>query len=122
MTAFRGSSSESTRQAKNLLSPDGAREAIGNWSTNATVPLNANNTLHLRVVALRTDSTLRALGLYTTISGLMLGHEWKHLGGIVNTSNTGLTYQIHLLHEWKLLGAGIYTSSEEYAGRLNNVH
>ncbi|WBO83543.1 hypothetical protein [Hymenobacter yonginensis] len=114
--ALRGSSSTSDTKARNLLENGRLEHPIGNWGSSASIPLNPNNELCLRFEGVRTDSTLRVHGMYSSISGLMLGHEWKPLAGMANTRKQGVSYEIFLSHEWKLLGIGLYVSSEEYTG------
>jgi hypothetical protein len=114
--SFRSSSSNSDIRAKNLLETGRLEHLVGNWGSSATIPLNPNNELHLRFEGIRTDSTLRVHGMYSSVSGLMLGHDWKPLAGMANTRKQGISYKVFLIHEWKLLGIALYTASEEYTG------
>lgn len=114
--SVRGSNSVSDARPKNLLANERQGQPIGNWSTSTTIPLNFNNRLSLRFEGIRTDSMVRAHGMYSTVSGLMLGHEWKPLAGMANSEKKGVSYSVFLLHEWKMLGVVLYTSSEEYEG------
>ncbi|GGG29372.1 hypothetical protein GCM10011378_02570 [Hymenobacter glacieicola] len=121
LSVFRGGRDEVPEKAKNLITPDPTRTGLGNWSTHTTIPINPNNKLTLLLEGKRTDSTFQPYGLYATVSGVLIGHEWKPLIGIVNTTHKKqLTYEVLMLHEWKLMGAKIYTSSDEYAGTLSS--
>ena len=101
---------------RNLLASAKPQQEIGNWGTTQRLPMNRHNQLTVRIEAQRTDSTTRPLGLYTGVSGLLAGHNWKPIGGLINSEDHKLYYQVHMLHEWKLLSLTLYTSSEEYAG------
>ena len=118
ISAFTGNRKSDSEQNKNLLAHDITGERVGNWGTNASTPLNYSNQLDLLVEGQRTESTVQPTGLYTSVSGLVLGHEWKPMGGIVNSGKTGLTYQVVIMHKWNLLGANLYTSVEEYTGSI----
>ncbi|MBT9394732.1 hypothetical protein KLP40_16300 [Hymenobacter sp. NST-14] len=113
---LRGSSSTSNTKARNLLENGRLEHPIGNWGSSASVALSPNNKLHLRFEGVRTDSTLRIQGMYSGVSGLVLGHEWKPLAGMAHAKKQGVSYEVFLSHEWKLLGIGLYISSEEYTG------
>ncbi|MBC6697071.1 hypothetical protein [Hymenobacter sp. BT190] len=114
--SLRSNNSTSADRPKNLLADERKEHPIGNWGTGAMVPLNPNNALHLRFEGIRTDSTLRVHGMYSSVSGLMLGHEWKPLAGMTNIRKQDISYEVFLIHEWKLLGITLYTASEEYTG------
>lgn len=113
---LRGSNSNSNIQDKNLLGNGRLEHPIGNWGSSGTIALNPNNELHLRLEGIRTDSTIRVNGMYCSVSGLMIGHEWKPLTGMASAWKHGISYEVLLIHEWKLLGIGLYTNSEEYTG------
>jgi len=83
-----------------------------------TLPINSFTQFYARIVAERTDSLIRPFGLYTGVSGLVVGHNWKPLGGFVNIENNKLYYQADMIHEWKLLGFVLKTTIEKYAGNL----
>ncbi|AII52537.1 hypothetical protein N008_11190 [Hymenobacter sp. APR13] len=93
---LRGSSSTSDTRARNLLENGRLEHPIGNWGSSASVPLNPNNELHLRFEGIRTDSTLRVHEMYSGVSGLMLGHEWKPLAGMAHTRKQGVSYEVFL--------------------------
>lgn len=114
--SLRGNNSTSDGRPENLLADERKEHPIGNWGSSANIPLNPNNALHLRFEGMRTDSTLRVHGMYSSVSGLMLGHEWKPIAGMANIRKQGISYEVFLIHEWKLLGIGLYTDSEEYTG------
>ncbi|RSK51160.1 hypothetical protein [Hymenobacter rigui] len=112
------SSQEPEGNIPNLLAPANNGQPLGNWSQSTTVTLNPNNKLHLIFEGTRTDSSFVVSGLYPTISGLMLGHTWKPLGGTANVQQHQVAYDVILLHQWKLLGIPLYTSSGEYKNRF----
>lgn len=118
--AFRNSSNpEFHSKAKNLLAREAGSNGIGNAAWQRNVELNANNKLSILVEGRKTGTTIEPLGLYTTVSGLMLGHKWTPLSGSAYPQSNKLAYNILLLHEWSLLGVRLYVSSEEYEGILS---
>lgn len=117
---FRGNQREAAT-SENILASAREGKPFGNWSGSSSTVMNPNNKLHLRFEGLRTDSTLQIIGMYSTVSGIMLGHEWQPLGGMAHVSGRSLIYQLDLLHTWKLLGFPLYTTSEEYQGSLSTT-
>lgn len=121
LAAFKSTESEEKNgSVKNLLERSENLKSLGNWRSNQIVEMqnNSYNKLNILVEAEHTDSTLRPLGLYPSVSGIIIGHDWKPWVGLVNTKDGQLTYQVILLHDWKLMGIKLYTTSEEYAGTI----
>ncbi|MBX0291250.1 hypothetical protein K3G63_12425 [Hymenobacter sp. HSC-4F20] len=118
MGGSRSDSPGPASKARNLLAPEPGHGQLVNWSTHHSATLTPLHQLTIRVEGQRTAAEVQPTGLYTTVSGWMLGHSWQPLLGMVNKTANGLSYNIFLLHEWKLLNARLYVSSEEYTGTL----
>ena len=116
LVSFRGR--EETEPAKNLLSSAKPVGQVGNWSAIRQVKLSPTNELSILAEGKRTENGVKPYGLYTTTSGVVIGHEWKPQLGVVQGGSGQLQYHIVMLHEWKLLGMKVYANSEEYTGQI----
>lgn len=105
-------------KAKNLLEPEPGYGKPANWSAQRSTTLTPLHQLTITANGQRTASEVQPMGLYTSVSGWMLGHNWQPFAGMAYRADNGLAYTVVLLHEWKLLGARLYVSSEEYTGTL----
>ncbi|SES85744.1 hypothetical protein [Hymenobacter actinosclerus] len=115
LVSFRGR--EESKPAENLLKSAKPAGQVGNWSTMQHVGLNPNNRLSVLIEGNRDGDNVKPYGLYTTVSGVMLGHDWRPLRGMANGQNGQLAYSVTVLHDWKLLGINVYTTAEEYEGQ-----
>lgn len=115
LVSFRGR--EESKPAQNLLGSSKPAGQLGNWGSVQHVDLNPNNKLSIIMEGNRTNNEVALHGLYATVSGLMIGHDWKPLGGVASGRNGQLSYNVTVLHDWKLLGVKMYTTAEEYKGQ-----
>ena len=107
-----------TDKAKNLLVNDKPAAEMGNWSTLTSFSIHPSYKFQLLVEGKRTPSVLEPVGLYVTVAGVVVGHHWEPLMGVVNSTDGQLDYQVVISHDWRLLGFRVYTTIEEYTGKF----
>lgn len=97
----------------NLLANAPAQSPVANSSAQQHIELGGTNTLFLLAEYNLTNGIIEPRGLYATVSGLMLGHEWEPVTGSLIQSGSQLHYIAVLNHRWSLLGLPVFTQSDE---------
>lgn len=99
--------------AKNLLAQAPTHGPVANAGTSKVIALGGTNQLFLRAEYNIHGSTLTPKGLYATVSGIVLGHQWEPSMGMLQPEGPRLHYWAVLNHRWLLLGTPVFTSSGE---------
>lgn len=108
-----------TRPAKNLLANPSEHGHPANASAGQNINLGGSNELHLRAEFDSANNTLTPHGLYAVVSGIMLGHQWEPVLGMLQQQGSQLHYWTVLNHQWLLLGIPVFTSSgTEFEGLM----
>jgi hypothetical protein len=107
---------------KNLLTKSAQHGPVSNASAQQTISLGGTNQLYLLAEYDANGNTFRPRGLYTSVSGVMLGHQWEPNLGMLQQEGQRLHYWTVLTHHWLLLGTPVFTSSGvEYEGFIKPV-
>lgn len=114
----RSSEMSSKLPAENLLASKPKNIPLGNGSTHQRIDLGGSNTVFILAEYYKQDSIIRPRGLFATVSGLMLGHRWQPLGGMLIQRGQQLHYELTLVHNWHLLGVPVYVTSIDLTGLL----
>ena len=106
-------SASPTGPAKNLLAQAPEHRHAANARTTKIINLGGTNELFLLAEYDARGDTLAPYGLYATVSGVVLGHQWAPSLGMLQQEGQQLHYWAVLHHNWLLLGTPVFTSSEE---------
>jgi hypothetical protein len=96
--------------SKNLLAK-AVHTPLANASANRTIDLGGSNKLFLLAEYDANGNTFTPHGLYASVSGLLLGHEWESSLGMLHQEGQQLHYWAVLNHHWFILGTPVFTSN-----------
>ncbi|UOQ98404.1 hypothetical protein MUN81_02700 [Hymenobacter sp. 5317J-9] len=111
-----GRSADASSEAPRNLLAQPPQAPIGNASSQQEIALGGSNTLTLLSSYRSNNGHLEPLSLYTTVSGIVLGHRWKPIGGMLHEQGSRMQYEVTMQHEWRLLGMQVYGQIEEFRG------
>ena len=106
-----------TGSPKNLLSGIPEDTPLGNASSMHTIDLGMNK-MYLLAEYHAEQGLYRPRGLFVTMSGLTLGHNWQPIAGMLLQRGKQLHYDVVVLHDWNLLGIKMYTQSQQLDGMM----
>ena len=107
-----------TKPPDNLLSSAKPAARMNNWGKLDQVHLSPISQLDILVEGQKSGESMEPYGLYATVSGVLIGHDWKPLMGTTRSRDGQMAYHVVMLHNWKLLGMDVYASGEEYEGTI----
>ncbi|MBJ6108849.1 hypothetical protein JAO73_07510 [Hymenobacter sp. BT523] len=111
-----GRSADASSEAPRNLLARPAQPPLGNASSQQQIALGGSNTLTLLCSYRSNNGHLEPLSLYATVSGIVLGHRWKPIGGMLHEQGSRMQYEVTMQHEWRLLGMQVYGQIEEFRG------
>ena len=101
--------------SRNLLSHE--PKGIGaNASSQQEIALGGTNKLVLLAEYRINNGIVEPLGLFPSVSGIVLGHTWKPIGGLLRPSGPQVQYDVVIQHKWLLLGMEVFGQIEQFRG------
>lgn len=112
------SNKQSSSTTENMLFGIAKDAPLGNGSTIERIPLGGYNKLILLAEYHQNNGVVKPRGLYATVSGFLLGHTWRPIGGSLRQRNQQLHYTAVMHHAWGLLGMQVYSNMEQFTGEM----
>ena len=111
------SSDNASAAPRNLLSYKPAGN-IGNASSQQEIALGGTNKLVLLAEYRISNGLIEPLGLFPSVSGIVLGHTWEPIGGLLRPTGPQVQYDVVVQHKWRLLGMAAFSKIAQFRGTM----